>query len=462
MNIPKSLNQANKAVPANSLICGKNVYFSRESEKTWNNNNALVVGTSGTGKSWRYVEPALLQADSSYLVSDPKGTLYKKYAPYFNSLGYSVHKMDFIHPERSEHWNPILYCKNTQDVLKASYSLVYNSVDEYHSYDPFWDQMTTILFSAFIGYLVEAEYIPQSDKNFSYIRKLITEMGRDKLGLSKIKNRLRQHNEWMLDNHGKESWAYNRYLQVDVVPDKTYGTIIGTTNAKMAFFDTEELQEMLSSNDIDFTELGKKKTIIFVEISDSDRSMDTLVNLFYSQLVNTLCSYADECCPNGALPVPVQLILDDFGTNAKIDNFDRIISNIRSRNISAMLFVQSEEQLCCGYGGFGGKTISNNCSTIVYLGGSDPALAEYMSRRMGKEPYDILTMPNKTAFVFRRGREPIFCELFDTEWFKKELGFEDGKPLKKSDKRRGVKADEDQAKAAPVEAIVDDELTKND
>lgn len=462
MKDPKLLKQINSPVPPNSLICGNKVYFSRDSKTTWNNNNVLVVGTSGTGKSWRFGEPALLQADSSYLVSDPKGSLYKKYAPYFTSLGYSVHKMDFIHPERSDHWNPILRCKTTQDVLKSAYSLTYNSVEEGHHYDPFWDQMTTIYFSALIGYLVEADYIPQSEKNFSYIKRLITEMGAVKTPNSVLKRRFEEHNRWMIKNYGKESWAYSRFLQVDVVPERTYGTIVGTTNAKMAFFDTEELQQMLSSDVIDFTELGRKKTIIFVEVSDSDRSMDTLVNLFYSQLVNTLCLYADDCCPDGSLPVPVQLILDDFGTNAKIDNFDRIISNIRARNISAMLMVQSEEQLYQGYGEFGGKTISNNCSTIVYLGGSDPALVEYMARRMGKEPYDILTMPNKTAFVFRRGREPIFCELFDTDWYKKELGFEDGKPLKKGRKSKRAKDPIGQKKATSYKEAADNEHTKND
>ncbi len=424
----------NKPVPKNSLICGKNVYLSKDCHETWNNNNVLVVGTTGCGKTSCMVEPALLQADSSYVVSDPKGALKKKYAPYLESLGYAIYKMDFIHPEKSAHYNPIQYCMTTQDIMKLAHTLTYSLEGGNHSIDPFWDETSSILLSALIGYMVEEESYPAEEKNIIFLLRLLEsaqrEPGKTGFGDSKLGRRLKEHDEWMRQNKNKGSWAYHRFCQLSTAADKTFGTIIVSACSKLAFFDTEELHKMFSDNSINFPDLGTKKVAIFVEVSDSERSMDTLVNLFYSQLINTLCMYADEKCKNNSLPIPVQLILDDFATNTKIDNFDNIISNIRSRNISAMLMVQSEFQLDQGYGVYGGRTISNNCSTYVYLGGMDPKLAEFVAPRMEQDVHTILTMPINMCYVQRRGRESIYCEHFDTEWYKKQVGFEDGKPYK--------------------------------
>lgn len=436
----------NKPVPKNSLICGKNVYFSRDCHATWNNNNVLVVGTSGCGKTRCVVEPALLQADSSYVVSDPKGMLHKQYAPFLESLGYRVVKMDFIHPEKSAHYNPIQYCKTSQDILKLAYCLTYSLDKGSNTYDPFWDETASILFSAVIGYLVENEHIPDEEKNIESIIRTITMMhrepGKNGFGYTEFAKKMDIHNQWMKMKYGKESWAYRRYHELETAPDKTYGTILLTALAKLAFFDTEEINEMLRCNDINFETIGIEKTAIFVEVSDSERSMDALVNLFYSQMINRLCTFADDECKHNRLPVPVQFILDDFATNTHIDNFDKIISNIRSRNISAMVMVQSEEQLEQGYGEYGGRTIANNCSTYIYLGGTHPVLAAQVGPRMNQELYTVLTMPTNMCYIFRRGKEPFYCEHFDLEWYKKQVGFEEGKPSVKTSKtERKKKAD---------------------
>ena len=187
---------------------------------------------------------------------------------------------------------------------------------------------------------------------------------------------------------------------------------------------------MLSGNDMDYTELGRKKTAVFVEVSDTDRSMDALVNLFYTVIMNQLCTYADEECKDSRLPVPVQFILDDFATNAKIDNFENMISNIRSRNISAMIMVQSEAQLEEGYGK-SVQTIIDNCNTYIFLGNNNPQTAKAIAERADVRPQTVMNMPVGTEWIFRRGMKPIFTECFDLEWFEKEKGFNKEKKTRK-------------------------------
>lgn len=435
-------NEKNLKVPHNVLICGKNVYFSKDAFKTWNNNNVMVVGTSGGGKTRCMVEPALLQAEGSYVVSDPKGKLYKDYAKYLESKGYEVLKMDFIHPEKSLHYNPLALCKNTQDIQKLAHVLVYSFNSASHV-DPFWDQTALILLTALIGYLVEeadiakdslAQRIKLEEMNLCSVGKLLVagrRADRDSNELRSAVTRIfEDHRARYFKKYNEDSWAYQRYQEVLLSAGRTYDSICISAAAKMSTFDTKEIREMLGKNDIDFPSLGKKKTAIFVEVSDTDRSMDALVNLFYTQLMNSLCTYADEQCENNRLKVPVQFILDDFATNARIDNFENMISNIRSRNISAMIMVQSESQLEAGYGK-SASTIVNNCSTYVYLGGTDPKMAELLAPRVNKTAHSILNMPVNMCYVCRRGSEEVYTEHFDLPWFEKEKGFVRGKRYNK-------------------------------
>lgn len=184
---------------------------------------------------------------------------------------------------------------------------------------------------------------------------------------------------------------------------------------------------MLSGNDLDFCTIGQERTALFVQVSDTDRTMDALVNLFYSQIMNELCDYADTKCEGSRLPVPVQFILDDFATNARIDNFENIISNIRSRGISTMIMLQSEAQLRAAYGD-SAATIVDNCNTYVYLGGSSPEQAKSVAQRANKPSSQILNMPLDKGWIFRRGEQPILCDVFDLNLFETELGFKYGQP----------------------------------
>ena len=403
---------------AGTLIAGENLYYSKDSYKTQLNNNVIVVGASGTGKTRGIVTPNLLQAEGSYVVSDPKGNLYSKYKHYFRNKGYNVLHMNFIHPEKSMRYNPITRCKTQNDISILAHSLVYGcreSGENIRSQDPFWPQTSYMLLCSLIAYMKESDEVENKDfKTMEALVRLMNRTGRNG-GLSQ--SALCE----LMENHAKrikekeeESWAWEIFQNVNMASDRTYLTICISTLAYLAKYGTKEIRQMMSGNDIDFERIGQEKTIIFVEVSDTDRSKDVLVNLFYSQLMNALCSYADEQCKDSRLPVPVQFLLDDFATNAVIDNFENIISNIRSRNISTTIMLQSENQLSAKYGD-NAATIVDNCNTYIYMGGGDPTQAELVAKRANKSVYEILKLPIGYSWVFRRGEEPIMCKNFDVD-----------------------------------------------
>lgn len=380
--------------------------YSLNDHETRLNNNVLVVGGSGTGKTRTIVTPNLHEAAGSYVISDPKGDLYKKYAGYLREKGYQTVLVDFAHPEQSAHYNPLHNVRTTQDILKIA-SVVVNAKISV-GVDPYWDSMTIILLSAIIAYMIETDYQPC---NFASILKLVREGERmnDDCKSSKLANRFD-----VLKKQNPDSWACSQFENVNQTPYRTYDTIRSTLAAKFASFDTQELQSMMEENDIDFAAIGQEKTAVFVTVSDTDRSMDSLVNMFFTQTMQALCDYADNACPNNRLPVPVRFILDDFATNCRIEEFPRMISSIRSRGISVMLMIQAESQLRQGYG-HDGKTIISNCDTYVYLGGNDVETAQAVSVRCDKSLKQVLYMPVGSCWVFRRGSQPVYTKLLDAK-----------------------------------------------
>ena len=211
----------------------------------------------------------------------------------------------------------------------------------------------------------------------------------------------------------KNSWAYDQYLKFKATPPRTLACIIITIQAMLGPFASKGLKSMTSGfNTIDFKTIGQEKTIVFLGISDTDRSKDLLANIFYSQAMNELCNYADYECKDNRLPVPVRFILDDFGTNCRIHGFENMISNIRSRDISATLILQSESQLKQGYGE-SSHTIIDNCDTIVYMGGNDVETAKIISERCNQPLQKVLNMPIGTNWTFRRGEQPKHSETVD-------------------------------------------------
>lgn len=409
------------------MILAKDKMYSMDGHKTKLNNNVLVVGASGSGKTRGIVSPNILMATGSYIISDPKGNLYRKYGKYLESMGYAVKKLDFTDPLNSAHYNFLSYIKEPKDILKAAHMIAYQ---ETCTRDPFWDQASTMLLAAMISYCIE--FLPPQEQNFKSIEKLLQLAKRNEYAGSS-RTGLDVHMEHASQKY-PDSFAVNQYNNVAVAPERTFNSILISLTAKLRNFSSEEITYMMSSDDVDISSIGQKKTALFVIVSDNDRSMDVLANLFFTQAINELCLFADTKCEDNELPVPVRFILDDFATNCIIGEFPRMISSIRSRGISTMLMIQSEAQLSQAYE-FDKDTVIGNCDTYVYLGGSDIETARKISEKADIPLKKVLNMPVGNSIIFRRGQEPVFGKLLDLESFEKSIGY------KKPEKSCEVKAE---------------------
>ena len=406
----------------NTLILGQDQYYSLDSYKTKLNNNVLVVGTSGSGKTRSIVTPNLLQGVGSYIVSDPKGNLYRKYKDILESMGYEVKKLDFTEPIHSAHYNFFRYIRCTQDIVKVAHMLIYQYKNEGGHMDPFWDQASQLLVQSVIAYLWEAW--GDKEQNLHRVLQLI--------GLCQANGDLSEETstlDRLMEKHGEknpDSYAVNMYSKFRVAANRTRRSILITVNARLGLFDTPELNEMTAADDIDIASIGLKKTALFVVVSDTDRSLDGLVNIFFTQAMNELCRYADKRCEHNTLPIPVRFILDDFATNCKIEDFPRMIASIRSRGISTMLMIQAESQLTEGYG-YDGRTIIGNCDSYVYMGGNDIETAKAVAERCDMPLKKILNMPVGTNWIFRRGQAPVNAKNLDLDEYLMELYADDSK-----------------------------------
>lgn len=406
----------------NTLILGQDQYYSLDSYKTKLNNNVLVVGTSGSGKTRSIVTPNLLQGVGSYIVSDPKGNLYRKYKDILESMGYEVKKLDFTEPTHSVHYSFFRYIRCTQDIVKVAHMLIYQYKNEGGHMDPFWDQASQLLVQSVIAYLWEAW--GDKEQNLHRVLQLIS-LCNAYGDLSEETSTLGR----MMEKHGEknpDSYAVNMYSKFRIAANRTLRSILITVNARLGLFDTPELNEMTATDDIDIASIGQKKTALFVVVSDTDRSLDGLVNIFFTQAMNELCRYADKSCEHNTLPVPVRFILDDFATNCKIEDFPRMIASIRSRGISTMLMIQAESQLTEGYG-YDGRTIIGNCDSYVYMGGNDIETAKAVAERCDMPLKKILNMPVGTNWIFRRGQAPVNAKNLDLDEYLMELYADDSK-----------------------------------
>ena len=399
----------------NEMIIAEGVSYSLNCYETKLNNNVLVVGTSGAGKTRSIVTPNLLQATGSYIVSDPKGNLYEKYGPYLKNQGYEVKKLDFTDPENSAHYNFFKYIRKTQDINKISHMIIYYKGQDGYKPDPFWDEASELLLQALIAYLYEG--FRSSEQNLRSVQKLIDACNIDEndSGSATILDKLMEAHE----KEYEDSYAVSQYKKFRVAAGKTLKSILISLNARIGQFDTPELRELTKYDTIRISGIGMKPTAVFVVVSDTDRSLDGLANLFFTQAMNELCWQADKRCKGNTLPVPVRFILDDFATNCKIAEFPRMIASIRSRGISTMLMIQSEAQLEEGYNK-DARTIIGNCDTYVYLGGNDVDTAEAVARRCDVPLKKILNMPVETNWIFRRGQEPVNSKNYNIEHLLKE------------------------------------------
>ena len=375
--------------------------YSLDTHKTLRNNNVLVIGASGTGKTRSVVIPNLMQMTGSYIVSDPKGVLYHRYGDMFRRAGYRVKMLDFIHPGKSIGYNPFRYIRSEMDITRFAHMLVFQDVI---SKDVFWDMATQLLLETLMAYVHEEA--PSYERNLNTVLLFLEHMEAKTEGQKEdntIDIIFRD-----LEKERPDSYAVRKYHQLKTIygAERTHACIIMEAITRIGHYSANEIAHMLAYDETNITSIGEEKTALFVSVSDCDRSMDTLANLFFTQSMTELCRQADKGEPY-RLKVPVRFILDDFATNCRIGDFPRMISSIRSREISVMLMIQALSQLEASYGA-DANTIVMNCDTCVYLGGTDLDTASVIAKRADVTPSHVLDMPQGSCYVLRRGEKPFF------------------------------------------------------
>ena len=386
--------------------------YSAETD-TWKsglNNNVLVFGPSGAGKTRHYVKPNILHSHESMIISDTKGSLFAELAPDLKKRGYEVLNINFTNLAGGVGYNPLDYIRydeekehySEKDILTISACLV-NNVSER---DPFWDLAARQYISCLISYVLEA--LPVEEHTLETVVKLLSKIVSDDFAI------LMEELECLKP----ECTAAIKYraIKESEKADKMASSIvaIASTNMETLVFD-DALDLYKREGRIDFKSIGKKKTALFLTISDTDRSLDKLAHIFITQALQALCQSADEDYDDHMLPVPVRFYLDDFAANLYIPDFDKIISVIRSREISVSVILQSITQLESLYGNACAKTIINNCDRQLYLGGQDPDTGYYIAIRMNKPLNRIMDMPLDSACLLIRGQKPYFTRKYDPD-----------------------------------------------
>ena len=375
------------------------------------NKNVCVIGSPGSGKTYSFVEPNILQlanAGHSMIVSETKANLSKKFGKHLEELGYEVKVLDLINPDRSVCYDPFKYVENERDVLTFS-----NVIAPYASLkDPYWDNMAKYYIQALVAYicLEETDY----PKKLSSLLDLFsldsscTDGRGEQVESSEIDELMAQLEETNPSSFAVQ--AYNFYAKIKGASTTT-SCILSTVSEKLLPFTSKAALRVFAQNELDFRSIGEKKTAVFVNISDNDRSMDRIGSVFFTQLLNILVRHADEDFEDYRLPVPVDFIIDDFGTQTVIPDFDKMIASIRSRNISVSIVLQSVNQLGSGYGDRA-RTIIACCDTQLYFGSSDEETIKYTAMRADVSEYEIMNMARWKVWVLRRCKEPFLDDAF--------------------------------------------------
>ena len=389
-------------------ILAQDQFISNNTWITGINNNDLIIGPSGAGKTRGYVMPNLLQCSESMVVADTKGMLYREMGASLERRGYRVLLLDFTDLMDSCGYNPLAYIRrdprtgrySEQDIMTLSACLVPIESER----EPFWEQSARMYLASMTAYVLEC--LPEEEHTLEYVMHLFREAASPNFG------KLFQE----LGTGDPDSFAYRMYktYEANKQSERTHASILAFVAEKLNVLSFDGPIRIYSLPDqVDFRALGRERTAVFLTISDTDRSMDRLANLFYTQALHILCDSADNDYPDHQLPVPVRFILDDFATNAVIPDFDRIISVIRSREISVSVIIQSITQLCALYGDARSKTIINNCDNCLYLGGQDVETAQYIGVKANRTAHSILELPLDSAYLFTRGQRCKVVRKFD-------------------------------------------------
>ncbi len=377
-------------------IIAEGVSISNDTWETGLNNNDIIVGPSGAGKTRGYLVPALMTAQSSLIVTDTKGMLYRRYAGSLSERGYKVQLLDLTDCAHSPvGYNPLDFTGrfdgdrlDEQAVMRVATALC---PLEDHS-QPFWDLAAKGLLASFIGYALEA--LPLDEAHLGSVCRLYN------AALSDAYERLMDEMEVCCPN----AFAVRQYAPTRAGKDaeKMIASIRGILGEKLAVYASETVERLFTLPErIDFAALRRERIALFVNQSDTDRSMDRLISLLYSQAIHALCNTPEV---PGEPFLPVRMIMDDFASGCTVPDFDRVISVVRSRHLYLSVIIQSLSQLQGLYGADHSATILNNCDTMLYLGGTDVETARYISARANLPVHTVLDMPVEQALLFQRGQ----------------------------------------------------------
>jgi len=345
---------------------------------------------SGSGKSASYSIPNAYQMLGSYIFTDPKGELYDRTAGYLKQNGYDIKVLNLVRPQYSDGYNPLMHITSELDVDVIANTIVKGQKSEGGGSDPYWDDMAEMLLKSLIYYLMATR--PEEEQNLASCAELVRAANSNGGGnlLTELINQLPYDHP-----------ARMFYKSIEIAPEKTYSSILSTLQSKLGKFDSKEIAELTSTNTIDFEEIGKRKTAVYVISSDTHAAYDFLLTIFFSQMIQRLYDFADRS--GGQLPQPTYFILDEFANIGKIPDFDKKISTSRSRKISFSVILQNLDQLEAVYDK-SHETIIGNCDTCLFLGSNSQKTVEYFSKELGEKTIGHESWSvNKDKNMWRQG-----------------------------------------------------------
>ena len=368
--------------------------------KNARNKNVLVVGGSGSGKTRFWLKPNLLQCHSSYVVTDPKGTIVLECGQAMLKNGYKVKVLNTINFKKSMHYNPFSYVHSEKDILKLVTTLMTNTKGEGSGGDPFWEKSERLLLTALIAYLhYEA---PVEEQNFATLLEMLNTMQ-----VLEDDEEYQNPVDLLFEDLAKtkpNSFAGRQYKLYKLAAGKTAKSILISCGARLAPFDIQELRDLTMYDELQLDTLGDKKTALFLIMSDTDSTFNFLISMVYTQLFNLLCDKADDVY-GGKLPIHVRCLIDECANIGQIPNLEKLVATIRSREISACLVLQAKSQLKAIYKD-NADTIIGNMDSQIFLGGSEPGTLKDLSEMLGKETIDSFNTSDT------RGNSPSYGTSF--------------------------------------------------
>ncbi len=351
--------------------------------KTARNKNVLIVGGSGSGKTRFWLKPNLMQCHSSYVVTDPKGSIVIECGKLLLREGYKVKILNTINFKKSMHYNPFAYIRSEKDILKLVTTLIANTKGEGKAGDDFWVKAETLLYTALIAYIYYEA--PEDEQNFTTLIEFInaSEVREDD---EEFKNNVDLMFD-RLEEKDPQHFAVRQYKKYKLAAGKTAKSILISCGARLAPFDIKELRELTAYDELELDTLGDRKTALFIIISDTDATFNFLVSMCYTQLFNLLCDKADDVY-GGRLPVHVRCLIDECANIGQIPNLEKLMATIRSREISACLVLQAQSQLKALYKD-NSDTIIGNCDSMIFLGGKEKTTLKDLTETLGKETIDM-------------------------------------------------------------------------